>query len=517
MTARWKLGAFIFAALAGPALGAATVEPGDRDRAEARDLEQQNQWDRASEIYLRLLADDRQQPDLRERLTHCLRRLQQTRRHADPAYRAYAASLPLSQAVALYAEAVATIQQNYVAAGQVMIERLYRSGLEEFRAALTDPVFRREQMPTTDVAALSDLRQRLDREWPAKLSDDLREIRQMIRDLAWQAQQLTGVNPSIVILEFVHGACHAIDEYTNFITPGRAAQDASSLNSELTAYGLMLANKDGYLVVERVVSGSWAATAGLAVGDRITSVVRTKIDQHSLDELLELARGERTSISEFVVAATDSTDGRTIALPETLPSVIDGVMARDSIGYVRIGYFQKTTPQEFDSALLRLRSEGMRALVLDLRGNPGGSFLAAVHVAERLLAQGVIVSTQGQLRGMTKTFTAQNAAVFDGPVIVLVDGETASAAEVLAGALHDQQRGILVGQRTFGKDSIQRLWQFNEGGILRLTMARFLPPGGRSFAGVGVEPNVIEPRRDAMRDYQLETAIEQASRLLAMR
>jgi carboxyl-terminal processing protease len=192
-------------------------------------------------------------------------------------------------------------------------------------------------------------------------------------------------------------------------------------------------------------------------------------------------------------------------------------MEREAIGYLRIGYFQKNTPQEFDSALLRLRSEGLRALILDLRGNPGGSFLAAVQVAERLVPHGVIVSTQGQLRGLTKTFTAQNAAVFDGPIVVLVDGDTASAAEVLAGALHDQLRGVLVGQRTFGKDSVQRLWQLNDGGFLRLTMARFLPPGGRSFGGIGVEPNIVEPRRDPMRDYQLEAALEQAARLLAIR
>jgi carboxyl-terminal processing protease len=107
--------------------------------------------------------------------------------------------------------------------------------------------------------------------------------------------------------------------------------------------------------------------------------------------------------------------------------------------------------------------------------------------------------------------------MFEGPVVVLIDGDTASAAEVLAGALRDQQRAILVGQRTFGKDTIQRLMHLSEGGAIRLTLARFLLPGGKPFAGAGVEPSIFESRRDPMRDYQLESALDQASRLLAMR
>ena len=256
---------------------------------------------------------------------------------------------------------------------------------------------------------------------------------------------MTGLNPSIFVLEFVHGACHALDEYTRFITPGRITHDAASLTAELAAFGVILTTRNGELEIDRIVAGSWASMAGIGAGDRIVNVVRFKIDQHSLDEVLELVRGERPSISELAVLSPGSKEPRSIILPESLPTVIDAAMEREAIGYLRIGYFQKNTPQEFDSALLRLRSEGLRALILDLRGNPGGSFLAAVQIAERLVPHGVIVSTQGQLRGLTKTFTAQNAAVFDGPIVVLVDGDTASAAEVLAGALHDQLRGVLVG------------------------------------------------------------------------
>jgi C-terminal peptidase prc len=501
----------------GTALGATAPEPAERDRVEARDCEQNGDWERASECYLRLLADDRNQPELRERLALCLRHLHLSHRHNDPSYRSHVAALPLSHAVTLYAEVLTTIQQNYVNSGQATIGKLYRHGLDELRFALADPTFLREQMAGVDPGAIAELRRRIDNWWSAKAADELRDARQAVRDLAWDAQQLTGVNPSVIVLECACGACHALDEYTLFITPGRPILDTGTLNSDLAPLGLTLTAKENTVVIDHVTPGSWGAGVGLTPGDRITRVGKKPFDRLSLDAILELISGERSAIAELTIAPAGSTDTRTLVLPDSLPTVFDALMIRDGIGYIRIAHFQKGTPQEFDSALLRLRSEGLRALVLDLRGNPGGSFSAAVQVAERFLGQGVIVSTQGQLRGMTKTFTAQNPAVMDGPVIVLVDGETASAAEVLAGALRDQQRALLVGQRTFGKDTIQRLMQLSEGGAIRLTLARFLLPGGKPFAGAGVAPNVTESRRDPMRDYQFEAAMDQAARLLALR
>jgi len=157
-------------------------------------------------------------------------------------------------------------------------------------------------------------------------------------------------------------------------------------------------------------------------------------------------------------------------------------------------------------------------LILDLRCNPGGVFAAAVQVADRFLPAGVIVSTQGQLAAFTKTYLAQNpVTAVDTPLVVLVDAETASAAEVVAGALKENERALLVGQATYGKGSIQKLLALRAGGGLYLTLARFYAPRGQPFGGIGVTPHLIEPRRDGMKDYQFDLALEQAVRLLAMR
>jgi C-terminal peptidase prc len=514
---RFRLAVVIFANMASATSAATSPEPTERDRLEAREYERLGDWGRASEAYLRLLGEDRNQPEVRERLALCLRHIHQARRHSDPVYRSYIAALPVSHAVGLYSETLTTIHQNYVSSFHATINKLFRHGLDEFRFALADPTFLREHLGSASPAGIAQLRMRIEGVWSAKSVDDVRDARQLVRDIAWDAQTQTGLNPSVVVLEFACGACQALDEYTLLITPGRPVLDAGSLNADLAAFGLAVTALENGYAVERVVPGSWAAGVGLMRGDQITRVGKTPLDRLSLEAILELVRGERSTVSELTAANSGSSETRTLALPESVPSVLDAAIERDGVGYIRLAHFQKTTPQEFDSALLRLRSEGLRALVLDLRGNPGGSFPAAVQVAERLLGQGVIVSTQSQLPGMTKTFLARNAAMFEGPVVVLIDGDTASAAEVLAGALRDQQRAILVGQRTFGKDTIQRLMHLSEGGAIRLTLARFLLPGGKPFAGAGVEPTIFESRRDPMRDYQLESALEQASRLLAMR
>ena len=207
-----------------------------------------------------------------------------------------------------------------------------------------------------------------------------------------------------------------------------------------------------------------------------------RIGKQALDQLLpeavaELFRGDAATVSELTVLPAGTSVARVLTLPSFVTSVQDDHIERDSIGYVHLTSFQKTTPQELDSALVRLRSEGMRVLILDLRGNPGGVFTAAVQVADRFLPAGVIVSTPGQLPAFTKTYLAQNPmTALDIPLIVLVDGETASAAEVVAGALKENERALLVGQQTYGKGSIQKLLTLRAGGGLYLTLARLYAP-----------------------------------------
>jgi carboxyl-terminal processing protease len=506
--------ALLFSAIVTGGASAATL-PADPVRQDAEACERAGQWDQAVEAYSRLLARDRQQVDVRTSLQRCLRRAHQTHRHRDPVYRSKVLSLPVSQALDLYVEILTRLHDQYADPEKVPFAALFGHGLEEFRAALSEPTFLREHMDEVAPAALTSLRRHL-----ATFAfdvADVREARARVRDLAWEAQRLTSLNPTVAVLEFACGASNALDEYTLFVTPGQPVEDPARLSGALAAYGVLVDWKDRQLVIERVVAGSWAADRGLQAGDRIVRVGRQPLDRLLPEAVTALLRGDATSVATLTVRHEDAA-ARVVDLPTFVPSVMDERIERDGIGYIRVANFQKTTLEELDAALLRLRSEGMRVLVLDLRGNSGGSFAAAIQVADRFLPAGVIVSTQGQVRSYSKTYTARHPmAANDIPLVVLVDGDTASAAEILAAALKDNDRALLVGQSTYGKGSIQKLLPLQAGSGLYLTLARWYGPHGQAIAGVGVSPHFVEPRREPMKDAQLEMALEQASRLLAMR
>jgi len=207
------------------------------------------------------------------------------------------------------------------------------------------------------------------------------------------------------------------------------------------------------------------------------------------------------------------------------PRIEDG-----AVGYLRISHFQSTTPQEVENALKALTEMGpIRALILDLRGNVGGLFPAAVKTAEKFLPGGIIVTAQGQHDDANKVYTstAGNAAT-DLPMVVLVDGETASAAEVLAVALRDNHRARLIGTATFGKGTVQKVITFTtaeevdpESGkprpraAVRITLARLIGPSGTPISGVGVAPDQFVPDRDRQFDTALEQAKELARRYMS--
>jgi carboxyl-terminal processing protease len=176
-----------------------------------------------------------------------------------------------------------------------------------------------------------------------------------------------------------------------------------------------------------------------------------------------------------------------------VPSVIDvGIADPESgIGYLRISNFQKTTPHEVDQALDQLAVQGMSSLIIDLRRNPGGVLEAAVEVADRFLLQGPIVSTRGRSRIENRQYDAQAPDTSSIPLTLLIDGDSASASELLAGALRDHRRATLVGTRTYGKGSVQGLFHTDTlPGGLRLTVSKFFSPSGHMIHLQGVDPDL---------------------------
>jgi carboxyl-terminal processing protease len=292
--------------------------------------------------------------------------------------------------------------------------------------------------------------------------------------------------------------------------------------------GIRLAFQEGRLIIADILPESPAAEVipPLARDDHILSIDKKGTGTLTPEAAMDLLEGEEGSVVELVVFSP-VTGSRMLVLqrrPLSVPSVAYQ-MKPGGIGYLQIASFQETTAQEVDTALLALGKADMKALILDLRGNPGGLVETVIATARKFLPLGVIVSTENQDPRHNTVYQARNPSALTLPLVVLVDGDTASAAEVLAGALKDNKRGRLVGQATFGKGCSQKLLKLPPGpggvptGAIRVTVARLFSPSGAPYTGRGVTPHVVAARRPMPvsldeNDNQLAVALFEAQRLL---
>ena len=257
------------------------------------------------------------------------------------------------------------------------------------------------------------------------------------------------------------------------------------LNGNFEGIGVQFNMMEDTLLVIQPVTNGPSERVGIIAGDRIVSVNDTAIAgvKMSKEEIMKRLRGPKGTIVELGVVRQGIADKLTFTVRRDKIPVhsIDAVyMIRPGIGFIRIGNFSATTHEEFLEGLARLKKEGMQHLILDLQENGGGYLKAAVDIADEFLQRGdLIVYTDGR-RAPRMDYTANGRGAFmDGKVVVLVDGYTASAAEIVTGAIQDQDRGIVVGRRTFGKGLVQRPIDLPDGSMIRLTIAHYYTPSGR--------------------------------------
>jgi len=485
----------------------------DQLQTQAQELELQGQWERAFQLYCRLLSMDRQQPGLRDRMFVCLRHVLQVRRHRDPSFQEKVLALPFTKALDLYAEVIFKLQGHYVDRDRSIPSRLLQTGFDEFLTALNDPGFRRLHLAEQSEDTIRQFATLLRDAWATRTVRDSRDARTIVREVALAAQRdLRLVNPVIVVMEFMAGACNALDEYTAYLTPGQLLAEASRPLMELWSFGLQIAIRGDRLIIADVREDSLAQHTIIREGDQIVRINKTKLKNPTPEKVAEALRGANGFIDLEFMPAEGAGPGYTIRIPAQLPTVIGTSLLKDGVGYVHLIGFRDSTLQELDDSILSLKGRGMKVLILDLRGNPGGLFLPAVQSAERFLGEGIIVTTQGQLDEFNKTYTSTTGMTAHAfPLIILVDGETASGAEILASAMKENQRAILIGTVTYGKGTIQ-VYRPVDSGAVRITVARFYSPTGLPLSHQGVTPNILEP----VRERQLELAIEQALRHLGM-
>lgn len=487
---------------------------------QAAECEQRHDWLEACLLYDEVLRRDRHDARIRQAWQRCLRRYHIVRRHQDKLYRLALEQLTPSQALDTYAHVLETIARVYADRQKSSAGALFAQGLEELSLAFEEPIFLREYFPAVSRETLDAFRKKLTA-WRQRKIVNRSEARDQVGAIGRTAQQM-GFGPrpmilTVITLEFLNGACNALDEYTFFLTPGRYREVQAALRGRLVSIGVDLEVIDGQLNIRRVYPHSPARKANLGPNDRIVRINGQSTHELTAEKAAELLRGRAGSIVKLEVVRFDASNPMPELVevkraPVTVPSVdsemlqdsfeipLDGGMkARFPIGKLTISYFQESTLQEVKEALNQLQERGMKVLILDLRGNPGGLFKSAVEIAELFLPEGIIVISQTRLhfkdRKLSGTIRADQPDAYLMPMVVLIDGETASAAEVLAGALKDNGRVKLVGHTTFGKGTIQCVIPLDKpyfehlpAGI-RITVAKLLSPSWQPYSGRGIQPN----------------------------
>ena len=271
----------------------------------------------------------------------------------------------------------------------------------------------------------------------------------------------------------------------------------------------------GIITISRIFEGSPAEEAGLLPGDVIYKIAGQEVTGEDLNKVVSLIKGEEyTTVS--VEVARDGQSGylefeverRTIEVP-----TVESEMLEDNIGYIAITSFDDVTTEQFMTALDTLESQGMEALIVDLRNNGGGLVSSVCAILDRLLPEGLIVYTEDKYGNREEEFSdAEN--YFDKPMAVLVNGNSASASEIFAGAIKDYGIGTLVGTTTYGKGIVQKIYPLSDGTAVKLTVSKYYTPNGNNIHGTGIEPDVtVELSEDLM--YEVEVPKEEDNQLQA--
>ena len=500
--------------------------------ARASDCERKQLWHQAAEIYERALRLYPRHDDLHHRWHKAERRYSLSRRYHDASFVDDLLRLSERDALELFDEVLRKIDSHYVEA--VDVDRLVRMGYRNLDLALGERIFVDRHFPRASKAEIAWLRGELAK----RPVEPIRSTRDAGREALHAGRLCCRAGASTatpIILEFLTSVCEELDPYTTHLSPNRLGDLYAMIDGAFVGLGIEVRGDAEGLLVVNVLPESPAATNGLTVDDRITAVDGKPLAGMNSEEAANLLQGAaETTVHLLISNASGAARSASIVRREvTIHSVTHArILDRDQgVGYARLSSFQKLTVEELEQAVAQLQRQGMRRLILDLRGNPGGLLDVAVKVANHFIDKGVLVSTKGRSWGQNWSHRARRMEVWRFPLVVLIDGDSASASEILAGAIQGHHRGTLVGSRTYGKGSVQSIYPLRSASTgLRLTTAKFYSPDGSPYDRVGVSPDVLverpagplgelsplPPTVDPGDDGQLSAALRVISRPLAV-
>lgn len=313
-----------------------------------------------------------------------------------------------------------------------------------------------------------------------------------------QANYVEEVHSKDLVYGAIRGMLETLDPHSAFMPPEVYREMQVETQGSFGGLGIEITVRDRQLTVVAPIEGTPADRAGILAGDRIVKINGEPTKDMTLFEAVRKLRGPRGSQVTITIMREGFTEAKDFAITRETIEVhsVRSFELGDGIGYIRMVSFQEKTARDLEQTLEQFQTGGVKAMVLDLRNNPGGLLSQAVQVADLFLQKGqLIVYTEGRARNQDLRFSAEHTkSLPQVPLVVLVNGGSASASEIVAGALQDHRRAVILGTTTFGKGSVQTVIPLNDGSGLRLTTAKYFTPRGETIQGKGITPDIqVEP------------------------
>lgn len=423
-----------------------------------------------------------------------------TSRYSDSSMVNFLSRGNMRQLTELYHEASRMIDARHVSPASY--EDRSRAAINSLVAALDNTAFMRasnaQPNPQTVRTVQNELTQ-LARSQPARSANEAVGLMEWAAELV---HRRLGIRKEAVALEFLNGTIDSLDRYSAFmpsmaggasganVEPVRTA----TLSENIVGIGVELKQHDNGALIVGVIDNSPAAELGLKEGDIIIAIGQQSMEGRNLNEIADRIGGRAgTSITLDIDRNGQKYRGTAVRRQFYVGSVNGTKMidSQNNVGYVRLRQFSESSARDLEQALWSLHRQGMQALILDLRGNPGGLLDQAIMVTDMFVPRGTIVSTKGRTSSDNSNESARHEKTWSVPLVVLVDENSASASEILAAAVQENGRGVVVGRKSYGKGTVQTHFPLRTvSGNLKLTTANFYSPTGRQMAETGVTPNV---------------------------
>ena len=320
----------------------------------------------------------------------------------------------------------------------------------------------------------------------------LMNIMQLVRE-----KYVDDVTYKKLVHNAIKGMLRGLDPFSSYLEPDFFKQMVQDTNGkQFAGLGIHIAEKNGKLKIIAPMQGGPAFKMGIKPNDTVLFIDGKPTSSMSMDDCVKLLKGEPGSAVTLTIFRPGDKVTKDIKILREIitPSTVSWKYhKKDNIGYIRIAFFNKTTAIDIDKALNGLKKKHIAGLVIDVRGNPGGLLEAAVQVCSRFISKGkLIVFTQGKKKSDRLDYYSRDCAkTLKVPIVILVNGNSASAAEILSGCLQDHKRAVLIGEKTFGKGSVQSIIPLPDKGAVRLTVAKYYTPSKRVIHGHGLQPDVI--------------------------